>query len=567
MFNNVKIRAKIFFSFGILLAMMFIAFISAFYGFSAMESTSNSISNGIIPLEQITAKINSELANSESDVRGYIASNGDDKFLETYNTSFTNINDNVKSLQKYYSYGKLASIIQNELIPNIEVINKHFDSQIGLVKSGKVSMARDRLADGKVYMDAYKHVQSKIRNELNTLTNEDLIASKNAGLKAHAAMWIIFIVSLAVSIAMALFLSHMIATRLKHCIDYLSEISKGNLAVLAINISSNDEIGELGNAINTMHASMKDIIKSIISETDNVNHSITSTNNHIINLTSSLSDISSTVEQLSAGMEETAASTQEVNATSAEIETAVESIAQKAQEGKISASEISKKAVELKNNSISHQSEANETRLNIKRELDVALDKIKEVEKIKTLSDAILQISSQTNLLALNAAIESARAGEAGKGFSVVAEEIRKLAEDSKTTVNEIQSTVTVVFDAVKKLSDASKQTLAYIETKVVDSYKESVTVGDSYNNDAHYVSSLVTDLSMTSEELLASIKTVSDAINEISKANNEGALESGSIASKVINVQSRANEVKIETESVRKSADSLKKLVSKFNV
>lgn len=567
MFNNFKVRAKIFFSFSILLAMMFIAFISAFYGFGAMETTANSISSSIIPLEQITAKISTELANSESDVRGYIASNGDDKFLETYNTSLKNINDSIKSLEKYYAYKKLASIIQNELTPNIDVINKHFDSQIELVKSGKISMASDRLADGKVYMDTYKHAQAKIRNELNTLTNEELIASKNAGDKARATLWIIFIVSLAISIAMALLLSHMIATRLKHCINHLSEISKGNLSVLAIKIISNDEIGDLGNAINTMHASMKDIIKAIISETDNLNNSINSTNDHIVNLTSNLSDISSTVEQLSAGMEETAASTQEVNATSAEIETAVENIAQKAQDGKISASDISKKAVELKNSSISRQSEANETRLNIKRELDDALDKIKEVEKIRTLSEAILQISSQTNLLALNAAIESARAGEAGKGFSVVAEEIRKLAEDSKTTVNEIQSTVTVVFDAVKKLSDASKQTLTYIETKVVDSYKESVTVGDSYDKDAYYVSSLVTDLSMTSEELLASIKTVSDAINEISKANNEGALESGNIASKVINVKSRANEVKLETESVRKSADSLKKLVSKFNV
>ncbi len=73
------------------------------------------------------------------------------------------------------------------------------------------------------------------------------------------------------------------------------------------------------------------------------------------------------------------------------------------------------------------------------KELSEAIEKSKSVEKINVLSEAILKITEQTNLLALNAAIEAARAGEAGKGFSVVAEEIRKLAEESNNTANEIQ--------------------------------------------------------------------------------------------------------------------------------
>ncbi|EKY01557.1 methyl-accepting chemotaxis protein signaling domain protein [Selenomonas sp. oral taxon 138 str. F0429] len=75
------------------------------------------------------------------------------------------------------------------------------------------------------------------------------------------------------------------------------------------------------------------------------------------------------------------------------------------------------------------------------------------MEEINLLADSIKQITDQTNLLALNAAIEAARAGEAGKGFSVVAEEIRRLAEQSNEAINKIQETTGVIVSSVEELS------------------------------------------------------------------------------------------------------------------
>lgn len=568
MLKNTKVRTKILLGFGVILILMFIATIFAFYSFGNMEKAADRVVKNVVPLEQIIAKISAEIVTEESGIHGYIASNGDDRFLETYTTSRKNIELLFKEMEKFtYRYDDLKSIIDNEVVQNITVINKHFDSQIELVKSGKVETAKGRLSDGKIYMDVFKHVQIKTSNEINELTNTALKDSKQAGLNARWLMGIIFVFSLLISIVISIVLSNMISVPLKHSINSLQEISKGNLTVPKINIDSSDEIGKLGTAINTMQSSIKEIIKAIIIETDTVNQALDVSNKNILDLNDSLNQISVTVEQLSAGMQETASSTQEVNAISLEIGNSVDEIAQRAQEGAISAEEISKKAIKLRDNSISLQKEANETQLNIKTVMDDALEKIKEVEKIKTLSDAILQISAQTNLLSLNAAIESARAGEAGKGFNVVAEEIRKLAESSKVTVNEIHSTISKVFSAVDNLTESSIYTLNYIESKVVDSYKESVAVGQNYNNDAIYVSDLVLNLSSTSEELLASIKTVSNAMNDISKATNEGAESSNEIAYKVSNIQERANNVKGETTRVKQSADNLKGLVSRFKV
>lgn len=332
-------------------------------------------------------------------------------------------------------------------------------------------------------------------------------------------------------------------------------------------LKQNDEIGEMSNDFHLFINSVRNMVKSIVDETQNVNALVAMSHQNIAVLTSELEDTAATVQELSAGMEETASSTEEITATSNEIESAVEAVAVKAQEGAVSANEISKKAVSLKDSSLELQTEADQTRLTIKQGMDEALEKVKEVDKIKTLSEVILQISAQTNLLALNAAIESARAGEAGKGFSVVAEEIRKLAENSKNTVKEIQDTLGVILKVVENLSGSSRQTLEYIETKVVDSYKESVLVGENYDQDAQSINDWATELSATSQELLASIKTVSEGITEIAKATEAGSEGTTHIAHKVSRIKDKANEIKLETDNVKVSADNLQDLVKKFKV
>ncbi len=349
--------------------------------------------------------------------------------------------------------------------------------------------------------------------------------------------------------------------------DGMKQMAEGNLDFKMKDIVRNDELGVLADSMGSMRRSLKDIILAIKSEAGNVNKALAISSDSICELTANLEETSAAVEKISAGMEETASSTEEINATSLEIENAVEVIAVKAQEGAIKANDISRTAMNMRDNSVTLQREADETRSGIKKTMDDALDKIKDVEQIKILSASILQISSQTNLLALNAAIESARAGEAGKGFSVVAEEIRKLAEDSKNTVSQIQATVGGVVEAVSNLADNSKHTLEYIETKVVDSYRESVSVGENYNNDASYINDLVNDLSATSEQLLASIKSVSEVISQISEASIEGAEGTSDISDRIRKIKYRADDVKVQSEQVKQSVDHLEATVSKFKV
>jgi len=332
-------------------------------------------------------------------------------------------------------------------------------------------------------------------------------------------------------------------------------------------LKSQDEVGDLARAIQTMQKSISDVIHGVINEAKTVDESATHTQRNIVDLSSEIEAVSATTEELSAGMEETAASTQEMNATSSEIEHAVESIAEKAQEGADTALEISKRAEHLKENAINSQKVAHSTHSSVDEKLRNAIAQSKAIEQINVLSDSILQITSQTNLLALNAAIEAARAGEAGRGFAVVADEIRKLAEDSKNTVTQIQDITRQVVSSVENLAQSSEQVLDFIQTQVIKDYDSMVATGEQYYKDAEYVNSLVTDFSATAEELAASIQNMIKAINEISTANNEAASGTQNIAQKTTNVSEEASTVVKLASLTKESSEKLMQMVSRFKV
>ncbi len=124
-----------------------------------------------------------------------------------------------------------------------------------------------------------------------------------------------------------------------------------------------------------------------------------------------------------------------------------------------------------------------------------------------------------------------------------------------------------MIFESVQSLVDASRSVVEYLETKVVESYKDSVVVGENYDKDAMYINEWATDLSATSEELLASIKSVSATIAEISNASNTVSEGTNHIADEIMRIKAQAVEIAHETDLVKQSSKDLQALVVKFKV
>ncbi|MBS5984132.1 MAG: methyl-accepting chemotaxis protein [Clostridium butyricum] len=400
------------------------------------------------------------------------------------------------------------------------------------------------------------------------------VAQKQSQLKSIVAantrdFAIIVISSIALCAIFSIILSREILKGFKAVSKSLEIMSTGDFKedIPEKLINRKDDFGIIAKSLKHMHDTVQNLIYEAKNASDGNNEMAVKIGENINVLNEDIENISAVAEELAAGMEECAASSEEMAASAHEINAASEAIAKKSEEGSAEAIEISKRAKITKRKSEESKVKAESVSLEIQKKLEVALEGAKIVDKITVLADTILSITEQTNLLALNAAIEAARAGEAGKGFSVVAEEIRSLAEQSKEAVENIQNVTKDVTNSVASLSDNSNMLLNFVKEDVSKDYDSFIEVAEKYENDAAFVEGLITDFSATAEELTASLDNVLTAIDEVAKTASEGAQGTTEISQRAIDIQEKSELVLSNAKESIKYSDKIKDEMNKFTI
>lgn len=392
-------------------------------------------------------------------------------------------------------------------------------------------------------------------------------ASKDAQLIFMATIGIVTI-----GIIAALLLGILLARRI---LKPIGELDK-NLRLLAntggdltqsFAIRTQDEIGGMTESVNLFLSKLRGIVSDILFESQSMQASVSNVSDNLSELNDALQDVSASTEELSASMEASTETTEAINSTVKEMGDAVQLVADKAQQGAEASVAISARAQMLNETARASKKQASDMFIKTNEELNKAIEKSKDVSKIDVLTNAILAISEQTNLLALNAAIEAARAGEAGRGFSVVADEIRKLAEASKTSVEEIQTVTRTIIDVVDSLAKNAKDISSFVSTQVISDYDVLVSTSETYEADATFYSNMSSDLSATSQELLASVESITRAIEDVVHVANESSLGTQTIADKNTDISRQSAQLAHEAHNIQSSAAHLLTLVETFKV
>ncbi|HOA40660.1 MAG TPA: methyl-accepting chemotaxis protein [Halanaerobiales bacterium] len=187
-------------------------------------------------------------------------------------------------------------------------------------------------------------------------------------------------------------------------------------------------------------------------------------------------------------------------------------------------------------------------------------------QKIEDIVDLISNIASQTNLLALNAAIEAARAGQAGQGFSVVAEEIRVLAEQSSSATENITALIRNVQERVSEAVELINNNKTLV-SKSVEAIKDTDRVFNEIEEVSLQFREIITSVVEGLEEMTKESQQVEEAIQEISVISRNFAANSEEIAASTEEQLASTEEIVSAAETLKKMSDRLMNNVNKFKI
>lgn len=328
-----------------------------------------------------------------------------------------------------------------------------------------------------------------------------------------------------------------------------------------------DEIGIINSSLYRVQNELRSMIKEIIDNSKMISDFSKELLVAVQQLNSKSESINNAVDRIVGGMQEANAATEEIGASMEEVDASINKLSLKSMEGSRTSNEFKNRGMRAKSSS----EEAIEKSKRLYDEKQQMVEKVIEegkiVDNIKVMADTIAAIAGQTNLLALNAAIEAARAGEQGKGFSVVAEEVKKLAEQSSSEVTNIQQTIIRVQEVFETSIDTGSDILEFVNIDVRNGFDNYGEIGNKYYEDAHFVSSMSEEIAFMAEELTETVGQVSDAVQSMAQNSQETTNRAEDIKDSMKETYEAIEKIAVTAQNQAELSEKLKQMIERFKV
>ena len=347
----------------------------------------------------------------------------------------------------------------------------------------------------------------------------ELLADVNSSkFKTYAIVGISVVLLLVVAFVVARSLTRPILK----CVSAMESLSHGDLTA-QINLSRSDELGSLGNAINSCSANLRQLVGSLIQSSNDLQRSARTLTDTAHTQAAAAEETTVQASTVAAAGEELSINAKNMSASAAQITQSTNTVAAAMEEMSSSIQEVARNCAQ--ENEIARKADV---QARATRELMGKLDD--SARQIGKVVELINRIAEQTNLLALNATIEAASAGEAGRGFAVVANEVKELARQSAAATEDIRKQVGLIQDntgaSMKSLDEVAKiiEQVTHISSSVAAAVAEQSATTSEIVGTIHGVSTASGTLSLNVQQTAEGAGEVARNISGVSTAAADGA-------------------------------------------